>query len=87
MLAGGTAGYEAGGWPGAIAGAAVGRGFKIANNRSVASRTSCGSDPPQVAIGAGHATSVAASDQCCLGSSTTGASGATKGPLVHLRSA
>jgi len=35
MLAGGTAGYEAGGWPGAIAGAAVGRGFKIANNRSV----------------------------------------------------
>lgn len=35
MLASGTAGYEAGGWPGAIAGAAVGRGFKIANNRSV----------------------------------------------------
>ena len=28
-------GGEAGGWPGAIAGAAVGRGFKIANNRSV----------------------------------------------------
>lgn len=36
MLASGTAGYEAGGWPGALAGAAVGRGFKIANNRSVA---------------------------------------------------
>ncbi len=35
MLAGGTAGYEAGGWPGALAGAAVGRGFKMVNNRSV----------------------------------------------------
>jgi hypothetical protein len=35
MLAGGTAGYQAGGWPGAAAGAAVGRGFKMANNRSV----------------------------------------------------
>lgn len=35
MLASGTAGYEAGGWPGALAGATVGRGFKMANNRSV----------------------------------------------------
>lgn len=35
MLAGGTAGYQAGGAPGAIAGMVAGRGFKIANNRSV----------------------------------------------------
>ncbi len=35
MLAGGAAGYQAGGWPAAIAGAAAGRGFKMANNRSV----------------------------------------------------
>lgn len=35
MLAGGAAGYQAGGWPAALAGAAAGRGFKIANNRSV----------------------------------------------------
>jgi hypothetical protein len=35
MLAGGAAGYQAGGWPAAVAGAAAGRGFKIANNRSV----------------------------------------------------
>jgi len=35
MLAGGTAGYEAGGWPGALGGAAVGRGAKMLNNRSV----------------------------------------------------
>lgn len=35
MLASGTAGYEAGGVPGAIGAALLGRGFKIANNRSV----------------------------------------------------
>lgn len=35
MLASGTAGYEAGGLPGAIGAAALGRGFKMANNRSV----------------------------------------------------
>lgn len=35
MLASGTAGYEAGGIPGALAGAVTGRGFKIANNISV----------------------------------------------------
>lgn len=35
MLASGTAGYEAGGWPAAIAAGAAGRGFKMANNRSV----------------------------------------------------
>lgn len=36
MLAGAGAGYEAGGLPGAIAAGAAGRGFKIANNISVA---------------------------------------------------
>lgn len=36
MLAGGAAGYEAGGVPGAIAAGLAGRGFKIANNMSVA---------------------------------------------------
>jgi hypothetical protein len=35
MLASGTAGYEAGGVPGAIGAALLGRGFKMANNRSV----------------------------------------------------
>jgi hypothetical protein len=35
MLAGGAAGYEAGGVPGAIAAGLAGRGFKMANNRSV----------------------------------------------------
>lgn len=35
MLASGTAGYEAGGVPGAIAAGLAGRGFKIANNVSV----------------------------------------------------
>jgi hypothetical protein len=35
MLAGASAGYEAGGLPAAVAGAAAGRAFKIANNRSV----------------------------------------------------
>lgn len=39
MLAGGTAGYEAGGWPGALGGAALGRGFKMANNRSILKQT------------------------------------------------
>lgn len=35
MLASGTAGYEAGGVPGAIGAALLGRGFKMANNRFV----------------------------------------------------
>lgn len=35
MLASGTAGYEAGGWPGAIAAGLAGRSLKFANNRSV----------------------------------------------------
>lgn len=38
MLASGTAGYEAGGVPGAIAAGLAGRGFKMANNRSVLSQ-------------------------------------------------
>jgi hypothetical protein len=36
MLAGGAVGYEAGGFPAALAGAAAGHGLKIANNLSVA---------------------------------------------------
>ncbi len=35
MLAGAGAGYEAGGWQGALAGAALGRGLRIGNNISV----------------------------------------------------
>jgi hypothetical protein len=38
MLASGTAGYEAGGVPGAVAAALAGRGFKMANNRLVANQ-------------------------------------------------
>jgi hypothetical protein len=38
MLASGTAGYEAGGVPGAVAAALAGRGFKMANNKMVANQ-------------------------------------------------
>jgi hypothetical protein len=79
MLASGTAGYEAGGWPGALAAAAAGRGFKIINNRSV------GNQAAQVARNIRLRSPLGQQSPLALPGSTVGLSGVLPGALALRR--